>query len=240
MLSAISRVASMVAVANTLGFVQYQAHAQEQADTPYGNWLAESIAEGGVVDRVQTTLELHQDGSVSGSSGCNRFRGTFMFTPDTINFTPIAGTMMLCSPAVMDQEQKLYKVLEAAKGWKVEADKLLLLDGQGTVSARFVRQTQGAALTITVPDALKVDRSKLTYDCNGTAVEVEYFNAGNTSLATLSLRGEFVVAANVLSGSGAKYAGKRLIWWTKGDTANLYDVTQDENTPVSCTVAKKN
>ena len=45
-----------------------------------------------------------------------------------------------------------------------------------------------------------------------------------------------VVAANVISGSGAKYAGGIYIWWTKGETADLYNLMDDpeQEKPISC------
>src|SRR5262245_16033622 len=43
---------------------------------PIGRWLAEDIRGGGVIDRVQTVLEIAADGGISGSGGCNAMRGT--------------------------------------------------------------------------------------------------------------------------------------------------------------------
>lgn len=223
----------MVAVANTIGFTQV--HAEQQTDTPYGSWVAESFAEGDIVSNKKSILELHQDGSVSGSSGCNRFRGSFTFTKNAIQFSYISGTKTICTPALMNQEQSFYKALEDARSWELSSDILVLLDSHGSMTAKFVRQNETAAITINVPDALHVDRRRLSYNCEGTNVDVEYFNAGSTSLATLSLRGEFVVAANVVSASGARYAGKRLIWWTKGNNAHIYGLLDDNDEPVSCT-----
>lgn len=238
MLTSIPRIASIVAVASSAGLVQLPAQAQEAEDTPHGAWIAEDIGGKGVVDRVRTTLELRADGSAGGSGGCNRFRGTFEFTRDTIRFGAIAGTMMACPPAVMDQEQRFYKALENARGWKKEQGKLLLLDGAGTAVARLAGEMRSTALTIDVPGVHKVERRKLTYDCGGKPVDVEYLNAGGASLATLSLQGEFVVAASVMAASGARYAGERLVWWTKGDRADLYDLTRGEDAaPVACEVA---
>ncbi|MGV6875169.1 META domain-containing protein [Pseudochelatococcus sp. B33] len=235
MLTSISRIASVVALAAAPEFA-HLARAQEPPDTPHGAWVVVKIGGEDPTNGSLIILELHADGSVSGSGGCNRFRSTFEFARDTIRFDRVAGTMMACSPALMAQEQRFYKALEDARAWRRTDGKLELFDSSGTALARFTAQSRSATITIEVPHALKVDRSRLTYDCAGTPVEVEYFNAGGTSLATLSLRGEFVVAANVIAASGARYAGERLIWWTKGDKADLYDLTKSEDTPVSCEV----
>lgn len=48
------------------------------------------------------------------------------------------------------------------------------------------------------------------------------------SLLALTMRGEFVVTANVLAGSGARYAGAASSGG-KGRAADLYDLMQGEN-----------
>ncbi|URK88916.1 MliC family protein [Rhizobium sp. RCAM05350] len=48
-------------------------------------------------------------------------------------------------------------------------------------------------------------------------------------MVTLTIGNEFVIASNVLSGSGAKYAGGQYVWWTKGDEANLIDAMKGED-----------
>jgi membrane-bound inhibitor of C-type lysozyme len=97
-------------------------------------------------------------------------------------------------------------------------------------------QAMGAEVTFDVPDAVDVQTEDVAYACGNTVVSAKYVNAGSTSLALLSLNGQFVVASNVLSGSGAKYAGRQYIWWTKGDDASLYDLMKGEDAAlVSCT-----
>lgn len=87
-----------------------------------------------------------------------------------------------------------------------------------------------ADLTITIPgEDLKPERIQATYDCAGQELAVDYVNAGPVSLASFSYEGEPVVAAIVLSASGARYAGRQYIWWTKGSEASLYDLTQGED-----------
>lgn len=92
------------------------------------------------------------------------------------------------------------------------------------------------SITIALPGGPKVERMKVPYSCDGgLKVQAEYFNAAENSLATLSFKGKFVILANVIAGSGAKYAGAQYIWWTKGDNADLYDLMKGETaSPVSC------
>lgn len=107
--------------------------------SPYGRWLAEDINGGGVIDRLQTTLDLSPDGRASGFGGCNGFRGQAHIDGAKLSFGPLASTRKACTPAVMNQEHKFYQALEATAGWRMEQTKLLLTDAAGKVVARLTR-----------------------------------------------------------------------------------------------------
>src|SRR3954454_10309206 len=64
-----------------------------------------------------------------------------------------------------------------------------------------------AKITFEVPNVGEVQTTKAIYSCGNKQVSATYINAGTTSLVLLKLGNEFVVASNVLSGSGARYAG---------------------------------
>ena len=57
----------------------------------------------------------------------------------------------------------------------------------------------------------------------------------------LGLKDGVIVAANVISGSGARYQGGVHVWWSKGDEADLYDLMADPEMkkPVHCVEKKK-
>jgi len=109
--------------------------------TPTGKWLAEDIDGGGVIDRLQTTLEIRDDGIVTGMGGCNRYAGSVTVSGNTIKFLPMASTRMACSAAAMRQEAKFHSTLEKVRTWRIDQAqrKLLLLDGQGFDLMRLTR-----------------------------------------------------------------------------------------------------
>jgi putative lipoprotein len=110
--------------------VQRTAAAAPDASTPNGKWLAESISNGGVIDNLQSTIEIASDGKITGSSGCNRFSGKAAITGDKISCGPLAATKMACAPAVMDQENKFLRALADARRWMIDEKrgKLILFD----------------------------------------------------------------------------------------------------------------
>ena len=76
----------------------------------------------------------------------------------------------------------------------------------------------------------------MNYDCDGELkVKADYVNADSVSLALLSFGDQFVIASNVIAGSGARYAGGQFEWWTKGDEGTLKDLTKGTETPgITC------
>ncbi|RTL50756.1 MAG: META domain-containing protein [Bradyrhizobiaceae bacterium] len=109
--------------------------------SPAGKWLAEDIDGGGVIDRLQTTLEIREDGIVTGMGGCNRYTGSANVGSGTIRFHPMASTRMACSPAVMNQENKFHTALEKVRAWRIDEQqrKLFLLDDGGFDIIRLSR-----------------------------------------------------------------------------------------------------
>ncbi|MGX9393654.1 META domain-containing protein [Nitrobacteraceae bacterium UC4446_H13] len=126
---------------NTRLLVQRVAEHAPVGTSPAGKWLAEDILGGGVIDRLQTTLEIAPDGIVSGHGGCNRYRGRVSITGESISFSPLASTKMACTPAAMAQEQKFQQALERARSFRINARerKLILRDGAGATVARLAR-----------------------------------------------------------------------------------------------------
>ena len=57
-----------------------------------GTWLAEDIGGNGVIDDLQTTLEIKPDGSYGGNGGCNTYRGKLKVQNGNIAFAPAAAT----------------------------------------------------------------------------------------------------------------------------------------------------
>jgi membrane-bound inhibitor of C-type lysozyme len=77
-------------------------------------------------------------------------------------------------------------------------------------------------LTIHLRGSGQVSRSTIRYQCDSegakmglpaTAFSVEYINGAGNSLAILPVNGKSLIFANVVSGSGARYAAGQYIWW---------------------------
>jgi putative lipoprotein len=119
----------------------YPAETMGQVASPAGHWLAEDIRGGGVIDSLQTILEIAEDGAISGTGGCNRMAGKATISGDSIAFGRIAATRRACAPATMDQEAKFLAALEEVRAWRVDPSrgKLTLLDESDNALVVFAR-----------------------------------------------------------------------------------------------------
>jgi membrane-bound inhibitor of C-type lysozyme len=97
--------------------------------------------------------------------------------------------------------------------WKV-------LIGAGVLS--FSALAGASDLTIHLNGSQPISRNTVKYQCDaqgakmglpGGVFPVEYINGAGNSLAIVPVGGNSMIFANVISGSGARYAAGEFIWW---------------------------
>lgn len=90
---------------------------------PSGRWRVESLAVGGelqpTLDGPMLTVEVSDDGRVSGNAGINRFSGSLGAEG---MFGPMATTRRAGPHDLMAQEQIFLKHLEAAEGYEIDVE----------------------------------------------------------------------------------------------------------------------
>ncbi len=105
-----------------------------------GEWIVEDIAGKGIIDNALVSMSFAQDGSVSGSGGCNRFNGGFSLTGEGLSFGPAATTMMACPEALMNMEQSFFQTLAGVIRFDIaETGALILYDAAGSAVIRAFR-----------------------------------------------------------------------------------------------------
>ncbi|MFC4624167.1 META domain-containing protein [Daeguia caeni] len=104
------------------------------------NWLVETIQGMGHVAHGAQTFTISPDGSVSGSGGCNRFFTKATLDGDQISFAEIGSTYIQCPTELMNQELKFLDVLSKTRSYRVDLDKLMLLDANGEAVATLSHQ----------------------------------------------------------------------------------------------------
>lgn len=98
-------------------------------DLTVREWVVESIDGRGVVDNSRTTLVFDPRRQISGRAGCNRYTGSLQIQGGRLEARSLTSTRMICVPALMDQEARFLKALDAASTWRLQPDGSLLLTG---------------------------------------------------------------------------------------------------------------
>jgi heat shock protein HslJ len=101
------------------------------------SWTLTSIQGKPVLTNTQPTIRF-DNGQASGAGSCNGFGGDYTVSGNKLTFGPLMSTMMACMPQeIMDQEQAYFSALSATTSFRVDGDRLTLLDAAGNVLAEF-------------------------------------------------------------------------------------------------------
>jgi len=101
-------------------------------------WLLVGVVGGvPVPDGVEATLVLDPDEpAAAGSTGCNRFTGTYRIDGGRLTFGMTAATRMACPDPLMALEADYLEALRLAGSYRLQGSTLELLGADGPV-ARF-------------------------------------------------------------------------------------------------------
>ncbi|WP_339736422.1 heme-binding protein [uncultured Gimesia sp.] len=104
----------------------------------FGKWLIEDIEGRGVIDNAQTTIQIAEDGSVTGNTGVNRFIAKAKLGSLNIEFEERPVTTRAAGPpALMDQESNFLIALQKTKKYHIDGKGLLhLVDRKGKTVLR--------------------------------------------------------------------------------------------------------
>jgi heat shock protein HslJ len=92
------------------------------------------------VGKAARFIQFRSDGSVTGSSGCNRFTGKYAQDGGTLTMGPLATTRMACPPQIMQREQEFLALLGKIRHVDRTQLQLILKDGDGNVLAELIRR----------------------------------------------------------------------------------------------------
>jgi heat shock protein HslJ len=97
---------------------------------------------------TQLTSEFKTTGTVSGSSGCNRYAGTYRLSGSQIRFSPrLASTKIACPRPVDLQEAAFLNALRSARSYSVAGEQLTLRSAGGMATLTYKAQSQQLAGT---------------------------------------------------------------------------------------------
>lgn len=102
-------------------------------------WQVEDIDAGGIIDRSYITLDFRPDGTLGGSTGCNRYRARWSLDGEGLRIDLGGSTRKACAPALMNQERKFLAVIGGASRFRLDPTGMLtvLAESGGSLSARL-------------------------------------------------------------------------------------------------------
>jgi len=112
--------------------------------------------EGKVISTIagtEITMVFSEDGSLSGSSGCNTYNGPYEIKAEQITIGPIASTMMSCTDPglIMEQEFAYLQMLETVTNYQIKGNELELVNAKGA-RLIFIAQSGDIALQPALPE----------------------------------------------------------------------------------------
>jgi len=186
-------------------------------------WQIEDIDKAGIVDRSMITLQFADAEGTAGSTGCNRYFGSFSLEGEQLIFSQLGSTRRACIPALMDQERRFLEALQGIASYSVDDRELLLLfDSNGAQRLRAVRvDTDPTAVSVARSEPQDLASETVSrFDCDDAGI-IEVRFVGPETLQ-LTRDGMTAILQHVRSGSGARYAGENIEFFNKGDEAMLY------------------
>jgi heat shock protein HslJ len=99
---------------------------------------------------TEITALFGEDGSLTGSAGCNSYATTYELDADNITLGSIGITFKMCTEpeGIMEQESAYLAALESARSYGIEGDTLELMDAEGGRAVSYVAAPeQGPGLT---------------------------------------------------------------------------------------------
>lgn len=124
----------------TVNVSDCQAEAAPQASLE-GRWILSRWGDQAPV-RPQGAAFVEFDlaaGRAFGILGCNRFSGAVEHSSPDLQFHGIASTKMACQGSAMELESQFARVLETTAAYRIEEDRLMLLDAVGATIAVLIQ-----------------------------------------------------------------------------------------------------
>jgi len=104
-------------------------------------WRVTTIASANAVSSTIADTELTagfgDDGTVTGTDGCNRYRAEYSASGGSITIGAPAGTFMACEPDVEQQARAFTGAMQAAAAYEISGTSLTLSDDAGNLLLVF-------------------------------------------------------------------------------------------------------
>jgi heat shock protein HslJ len=104
-------------------------------ELPGTSWTLVDLAGAEAVGDPAPSLAFTEEGTVTGSTGCNTFNGEVSISGSNVTFGPMATTRMACvEEDLAAQEQAFLAAMEAVTSYTLDNDGRLVLEGDAPLT----------------------------------------------------------------------------------------------------------
>jgi heat shock protein HslJ len=114
------------------------AHAPSVEGQPWVLVSGVGVPQDVAVVRPSAVLE---NGTIGGTTGCNRYTARYTIDEDSVVIGPIVLTRMACPPPADAIERAYVAALEQVTGWRVDGEDLVLTSAEEAELLRYARAT---------------------------------------------------------------------------------------------------
>jgi heat shock protein HslJ len=86
---------------------------------------------GNVIAATEITAVFADDGTMTGSGGCNQLNGPYETDDGALTIGPLASTMISCGADIDEQEQAYMATIDAVFSYTIEGSQLTMQDVDG-------------------------------------------------------------------------------------------------------------
>jgi len=104
------------------------------------DWVLAGLPRQGAVVQTWVDAKINitfKDGTVSGSSGCNSFSGSYELDGNELILGPLAGTLRACEAEIMQRESDFLAGLDKIASYTIHRETLTMLDAEGNMVMTF-------------------------------------------------------------------------------------------------------
>jgi heat shock protein HslJ len=191
------------------------------------SWLVRAYNNGreavvSVLGESQLDLTFQEDGTVTGSAGCNRFNASYAIEAGHLTIGPVAATRKMCPPEeLMAQETAFLAALQSVATFEIRGGRAQLRTAEGALAVDLVAAVtgrvrrgegpaipRGAVLRIQLQDVSRADAVAPVLAEQVVALQGQSFPVGfelEFDPAEILPQNRYAVRATISSGAGLLY-----------------------------------
>jgi len=111
-------------------------------DLPGTSWVLVDLDGTAPVGETPPTIAFDDQGTVTGTGGCNTFNGEVTIDGSDMSVGPLASTQMACEEDISTQEAAFFTALQDVTSYTVDNEGRLVLQDGGTLTFEVAAEAQ--------------------------------------------------------------------------------------------------